>query len=147
MCHYWAAWSAWWKRNYLCCHQQLWGSPQSRYCWAVQQRTSSNIPGWSTGCVAWAERSRVGRASHIIWDNVSFHRGPRIRNWFHNEQHFMNVFFPPYSPFLNPTEEFFSAWRWKVYDRNPYTGKSTSSNEWSIWWDRTGILPGLDLAS
>ncbi|XP_028649227.2 LOW QUALITY PROTEIN: uncharacterized protein LOC114645554 [Erpetoichthys calabaricus] len=57
----------------------------------------------------------------IIWDNASSHRGPRIRDWFHNEQHFMNVFLPPYSPFLNPIEEFFSAWRWKVYDRNPYT--------------------------
>lgn len=30
-------------------------------------------------------------------------------------------FFPPYSPFLNPIEEFFSAWRWKVYDRQPHT--------------------------
>ncbi len=27
---------------------------------------------------------------------------------------------PPYSSFLNPTEDIFSAWRWKVYDRNPY---------------------------
>ena len=27
---------------------------------------------------------------------------------------------PPYSPFLNPIEEFFSAWRWKVYDRQPH---------------------------
>ncbi len=27
---------------------------------------------------------------------------------------------PPYSPFLNPIEEFFSAWRWKVYDRHPH---------------------------
>ncbi len=26
---------------------------------------------------------------------------------------------PTYSPFLNPIEEFFSAWRWKVYDRQP----------------------------
>ena len=30
-------------------------------------------------------------------------------------------FLPPYSPFLNPIEEFFSAWRWKVYDRQPHT--------------------------
>lgn len=26
----------------------------------------------------------------------------------------------PYSPFLNPTEEFVSAWRWKVYNLQPY---------------------------
>ncbi|XP_063077060.1 uncharacterized protein LOC134467064 [Engraulis encrasicolus] len=26
---------------------------------------------------------------------------------------------PPYSPFLNAIEEFFSAWRWRFYERNP----------------------------
>ena len=68
------------------------------------------------------EREQAERPMYVvIWDNVSFHRGPRIRDWFQNEQHFINVFLPPYSPFLNPIEEFFSAWRWKVYDHNPYT--------------------------
>lgn len=28
--------------------------------------------------------------------------------------------FSSYSPFLNPIEEFFSAWRWKVYNYRPY---------------------------
>ncbi len=56
----------------------------------------------------------------VIWDNVNFHRGPRIHEWFENNPRFINVCLPPYSPFLNPIEEFFSAWRWKVYDRNPY---------------------------
>ncbi len=27
---------------------------------------------------------------------------------------------PPCSPFLNPIEDFFSAWWWKVYDLRPY---------------------------
>lgn len=27
---------------------------------------------------------------------------------------------PAYSPFLNPIEEIFSAWRWKFYDHHPY---------------------------
>ncbi|KAI7813361.1 hypothetical protein IRJ41_016689, partial [Triplophysa rosa] len=57
----------------------------------------------------------------VVWDYVSFHRGVQIRQWFNNNQQFINVILPPYSPFLNPIEEFFSAWRWKVYDRNPYT--------------------------
>lgn len=57
----------------------------------------------------------------VFWDNVSFHRGVQIRQWFNNNRQFINVFLTPYSPFLNPIEEFFSAWRWKVYDRNPYT--------------------------
>ena len=30
-------------------------------------------------------------------------------------------FLSSYSPFLNPFEEFFSAWRWIVYDREPRT--------------------------
>ncbi|XP_060776948.1 uncharacterized protein LOC132886378 [Neoarius graeffei] len=58
----------------------------------------------------------------IIWDNVRFHRTNQIREWFTtNSNQFLNVCLPPYSPFLNPIEEFFSSWRWKVYDRQPYT--------------------------
>jgi len=56
----------------------------------------------------------------VVWDNVRFHHAVLVRNWFMNDPRFTNVFLPPYSPFLNPIEEFFSAWRWKVYDRNPY---------------------------
>ncbi|XP_046698560.1 uncharacterized protein LOC124381187 [Silurus meridionalis] len=58
----------------------------------------------------------------IIWDNECFHKTKQIREWFTtNSNHFLNVCLPPYSPFLNPIEEFFSSWRWKVYDRQPYT--------------------------
>ncbi|KAI2645112.1 Translation initiation factor IF-2 [Labeo rohita] len=42
----------------------------------------------------------------IIWDNIT-----------HSSLYSTS---PPYSPFLNPIEEFFSAWRWKVYDRHPH---------------------------
>ncbi len=31
----------------------------------------------------------------------------------------MTLYLLPYSPFLNPIEDIFSAWRWKVYDRQP----------------------------
>ncbi|XP_038138342.1 uncharacterized protein LOC119781817 [Cyprinodon tularosa] len=58
----------------------------------------------------------------IIWDNVHFQTTNQISEWFTtNSNHFLNVCLPPYSPFLNPIEEFFSSWRWKVYDRQPYT--------------------------
>ncbi|XP_026005766.1 uncharacterized protein LOC113010777 [Astatotilapia calliptera] len=58
----------------------------------------------------------------IIWDNVRFHKTHQIREWFTtNSDYFLNVCLPPYSPFLNTIEEFFSSWRWKVYDRQPYT--------------------------
>ncbi|KAJ8365154.1 hypothetical protein SKAU_G00139850, partial [Synaphobranchus kaupii] len=56
----------------------------------------------------------------VIWDNVSFHRAALVCDWFTNNPRFSNIFLPAYSPFLNPIEEFFSAWRWKVYDRGPY---------------------------
>ncbi|XP_039622931.1 uncharacterized protein LOC120537792 [Polypterus senegalus] len=71
------------------------------------------------------QQHHPGLAHHIyviIWDNVRFHRTNQIREWFTtNSNHFLNVCLSPYSPFLNPIEEFFSSWRWKVYDRQPYT--------------------------
>lgn len=56
----------------------------------------------------------------VIWDNVSFHRAVLVQNWFATHPQFLVLYLPPYSPFLNPIEEFFSAWRWKVYDRQPH---------------------------
>ncbi|KAK3561613.1 hypothetical protein QTP86_010689 [Hemibagrus guttatus] len=56
----------------------------------------------------------------VIWDNVSFHRSALVQNWFHDHPQFSLQYLPPYSPFLNPIEEFFSAWRRKVYDLQPY---------------------------
>ncbi|RXN22017.1 receptor-type tyrosine- phosphatase U-like protein [Labeo rohita] len=71
------------------------------------------------------QQHHPGPAHHIyviIWDIVRFHRTNQIREWFTtNSNQFLNVCLPPYSPFLNPIEEFFSSWRWKVYDRQPYT--------------------------
>ncbi len=57
----------------------------------------------------------------IVWDNISFHRSNIIRQWFAAHNRMLMEFLSPYSPFLNPIEEFFSAWRWKVYDRQPHT--------------------------
>ncbi|KAL7839064.1 hypothetical protein SRHO_G00257220 [Serrasalmus rhombeus] len=56
----------------------------------------------------------------VIWDNVSFHRAALVNDWFTNNPQFVVLHLPPYSPFLNPIEEFFSAWRWKVYERRPH---------------------------
>ena len=56
----------------------------------------------------------------IVWDNVSFHRSNIIRQWFETHNRMLMEFISPYL-FLNPTEEFFSAWRWKVYDHQPHT--------------------------
>eukprot|EP00063_Salmo_salar_P061727 XP_014036562.1 PREDICTED: uncharacterized protein LOC106590264 [Salmo salar] len=56
----------------------------------------------------------------IIWDNVNFHRAAVVRNWFTGHPVFIALKLLPYSPFLNPIEELFSAWRWKMYDRQPH---------------------------
>ena len=68
----------------------------------------------------------------IVWDNVSFHQAAQVREWFNINGQFMNLYLPPYSPFLKPIEELFSSWRWKVYDRQPYT--------------RINLLQAMDLA-
>ncbi|XP_073474085.1 uncharacterized protein [Aquarana catesbeiana] len=60
----------------------------------------------------------------IVWDNVNFHRGPLIRAWFTAHPRMDMVFLPPYSPFLNPIEEFFSAWRWRVYEHRAQDQRS-----------------------
>ncbi|KAL4008525.1 hypothetical protein ACER0C_002377 [Sarotherodon galilaeus] len=54
----------------------------------------------------------------IVWDNVNFHHSPLIRGWFAAHPRMVMGFLPPYSPFLNPIDEFFSAWRWRVYEHH-----------------------------
>ena len=56
----------------------------------------------------------------IVWDNVIFHHTQMVQAWFQAHPQFTTLHLPPYSPFLNPIEEFFSTWRWKVYDRRPH---------------------------
>ncbi len=50
----------------------------------------------------------------VIWDNVAFHRSALVQSWFHQHTQFTVKYLPPYSPFLKPIEQFFSAWQWKV---------------------------------
>ena len=45
----------------------------------------------------------------VIWDNVSFHRAVQVREWFQDHSQVTALFLPPYSPFPNAIEEFFSA--------------------------------------
>ncbi|KAJ4919775.1 hypothetical protein JOQ06_024645 [Pogonophryne albipinna] len=66
------------------------------------------------------ERDKVRSVHVVIWDNVAFHHSRDVRAWFEAHPHKAMEFLPPYSPFLNPIEEFFSAWRWKVYDHHPH---------------------------
>ncbi|KAL3969266.1 beta-galactoside alpha-2,3-sialyltransferase (sialyltransferase 4A) [Sarotherodon galilaeus] len=63
---------------------------------------------------------RVVLAFIIVWDNVAFHHSRAVTEWFAAHPRMESLFLPPYSPFLNPIEEFFSSWRWKVYDHHPH---------------------------
>ena len=56
----------------------------------------------------------------IILDNMAFHHSWVVNNWFIAHPRKMILFLPAYSPMLNPIEEFFSCWRWKVYDHRPH---------------------------
>ncbi|KAJ8377124.1 hypothetical protein SKAU_G00077040, partial [Synaphobranchus kaupii] len=55
-----------------------------------------------------------------IWDDISFHRTALVHNWFAGNRCFVVLYLPPYSPFVNQIEGFFSTWRWRVYDRRPH---------------------------
>ena len=60
----------------------------------------------------------------IVWDNATFHHSHAVTGWFAAHPTMQTLFLPPYSPFLNPIEKIFSAWRWKVHDHNPHTEMS-----------------------
>lgn len=93
-------------------------SPPIAYGCTISDRYGAAI---SNGVCQQDHQQAVHPVYVVVWDNVSFHRSVRVREWFNINQQFLNVCLPPCSPFLNPIEEFSSAWRWKVYDRNPYT--------------------------
>ncbi len=42
----------------------------------------------------------------IVWDNVRFHHAHVVQAWFQAHAQFTTLYLPPYSPFLNPIEEF-----------------------------------------
>lgn len=45
----------------------------------------------------------------IAWDNVTFYNSRAVTEWFAARFTMLSVLLPPYSLFLNPTEELFTA--------------------------------------
>jgi hypothetical protein len=80
-------------------------------------RTSSNSS--YTHCGRWPEPRSV-----LIMDNASFHRGDRIKQMC-LDAGVRLPYLPPYSPDLNPIEEFFSEFKafikkqWHEFEDNP----------------------------
>lgn len=70
-------------------------------------------------CGRWPEPKSV-----LIMDNASFHHSDRVKEMCH-EAGVKLVFLPPYSPDLNPIEEFFGTLKrfikknWQEYENNP----------------------------
>ncbi|KAJ8268719.1 hypothetical protein COCON_G00113260 [Conger conger] len=56
----------------------------------------------------------------ITWDNVAFHHSRAVTAWFDAHPRMLSLYLTPYSSFLNPTEEIFSAWRSKVFNHLPH---------------------------
>ena len=53
----------------------------------------------------------------FLMDNVSFHKTNKIKNFMNKTSNEL-LFIPPYSPELNPIEEFFSALKNKIKKSN-----------------------------
>ncbi len=80
----------------------------------------------------------------IVWDNVRFHHAHVVQAWFQAHAQFTTLYLPPYSPFLKPIEDLFSAWRWKVHDR--FMNKSLFSRPWmtpAMTSQQTSVRPGF----
>ena len=73
----------------------------------------------------------------IVWDNVRFHHAQMVQAWFQAHPQFTTLCLPPYSPFLNQIEDFFSTWRWKVYDRRPHEQATLLQTMDDAWNDIT----------
>ncbi|KAI2643019.1 P3N-PIPO polyprotein [Labeo rohita] len=72
----------------------------------IGQRATIQVPGQRGGNILMC--AAISEDGVLVWQ------------WFQTHPRFMTLCLPPYSPFLNPNEEFFSTWRWKVYDRHPH---------------------------
>jgi transposase len=82
-------------------------------------------------CGRWPEPKSV-----LVMDNASFHHAERIEQMCHDAGVKL-VYLPPYSPDLNPIEEFFAELKalikrhWQIYEDDPEQGFDTFL-EWCI---------------
>jgi transposase len=77
-----------------------------------------------------------GKNSVVVMDNASFHHTERIEQMCCDASVIL-VYLPPYSPDLNPIEEFFAELKafikkhWQIYEDHPGQGFDTFL-EWCI---------------
>ena len=111
----------------------------------IGHRAIVKIPGQRGGnitmCAAVSQQSHrhANLGPYNIALLITFHAA-LVCNWFIDHPQFIVLYLQSYSPFLNPIEEgFFSAWRWKVYDRHPL-----ACNGGYMWWRWCGGFRQLD---
>lgn len=61
---------------------------------------------------------------YLVLDNASIHKGMEVQEWVKGRG-YQVLFLPPYSPFLNPIEEFWSKSK-AVVDKDPLSIRKNS---------------------
>ncbi len=78
----------------------------------------------------------------VVWDNISFHRTNIVRDWFAARERITVEFLPPYSPFLNPIEEYFQNGGGKT----TRSDVSVGCHECCMWGRHSWSLQGMGAA-
>jgi len=95
-------------------------------CWVYEQATNQEL------FERWLEESLLPKCSRypatersvVIMDNASYHRGGNVQRLF-DEAGVVLIYLPPYSPDLNPIEEFFGELKqytrrhYRIYESSP----------------------------
>ena len=79
----------------------------------------ANLEPYNTAYTSMNDADHQRNRYDVVWDNMSFHHAAPVQNLFVDHPPFLVQYLQP-SLFLNLIEEFFSAWRWKVFDRQPF---------------------------
>lgn len=64
----------------------------------------------------------------LIWDNCGWHRGSKVTEWIKQDGNTETIYFPPYTPDLNPQEHVWKAGR-KAVTHNQYIQKIEATAE------------------
>ena len=81
----------------------------------------------------------------IVWDNVRFHHAQMVQAWFQAHPQFTTLYLPPYSPFLNPIEDY-SQQGGRRYMIGVLTNKPPFSRPWmthAMTSQQTNVRPGF----
>lgn len=73
----------------------------------------------------------------IFWDNAGWHRGSEVQNWIAQDQNTETVYFPPYTPDLNPQEHVWKAGRSNVSHNQHITKLEETAEQFRQYLEQT----------